>query len=684
MKPMDMPRVMYESIALKGGLDLVTPTLSLKPGVARDALNFECNVTGGYTRVAGYERFDGRTSPSTAVYTVLNVSMSAGVSIGDTINGQTSGRTGVLIATPTGQLVLTAVTGAFTDGENLRVGAAVVGVCNSTIGQTGTPSLSAAYSALAAGVYRAAISRPTGSGPVRGVVQYNSTVYAFRNNVGGTAVDIWRSSAGGWVAVPLYKTVSFTVGGAVPPVDGETLTQGSVTATVKRVCKQSGAWSGTAAGAFVITTPSGGSGNFAAGAAALSGGATVTLSGVQAAITLAPNGHFEFVSGNFGGSVGETRIYGCDGINKAFEFDGDILAPITTGMPSDAPKHIVVFKNHLMMAFIASLQISGIGEPFAWTAILGAAEISAGERITNLLLLPGSQDGGALLVQTRNNTLILYGSSSLSWNLITYNNGVGAIDYTAANMAGVYSLDDRGVMGLNTTLAYGNFEQASLSANIRPFIVGNRQYGQACCANRERSQYRLFFSNGYGLYNTIINDKFMGSLPVYFPDPVFCVWEGEDGNGNEVTYYGSSDGYVHQLDVGTSFDGVAINSYITLNYNAVKGPRINKRFRKASAEITGSTYAPLTVNYSLGYGRTEIAPQASASYASNFSVGNWDSGLLWDNGLIWDGRTLIPNEIELMGTAENIAMTFANNTDYTGQFTINSLIIHYTPRRGMR
>jgi hypothetical protein len=37
-----------------------------------------------------------------------------------------------------------------------------------------------------------------------------------------------------------------------------------------------------------------------------------------------------------------------------------------------------------------------------------------------------------------------------------------------------------------------------------------------------------------------------------------------------------------------------------------------------------------------------------------------------------------------MGSAENIAMTFANNTDYTGQFTINSLIIHYTPRRGLR
>lgn len=684
MKPMDMPRVMYEMIALKGGLDLITPTLSLKPGVARDALNYECNVTGGYTRIAGYERFDGHASPSTAVYVILSVVMSASVSLGATVTGVTSGKTGVIIATSTGQLVLTAVSGAFTDGETLNVLGSPVATVTTTLGQTGTSSLAAVYSALAANSYRASISKPAGSGPVRGVMQIGSNVYAFRNNAGGTAVDVWKSSAAGWVAVPLYKTVSFTAGAVATPADGATLTQGAVTATVKRVCKQSGAWTGTASGTFVITTPSGGGGNFAAGAATLSGGATVTLSGMQTPIALAPNGHFEFVSGNFGGTAASTRIYGCDGVNKAFEFDGDVLAPITTGMPTDAPKHIAVFKNYLVLSFTASLQLSGIGDPFGWTAVLGAAEISAGETITNLLLLPGSQSGGALLVQTRNNTLILYGSSAANFSLVTYNNGVGALDYTAANMAGVYSLDDRGVMGLNATLAYGNFEQASLSANIRPFIVTNRQFGQACCANRERSQYRIFFSNGYALYNTIVNDKYLGTMPVYFPDPVFCAWEGEDGNGNEVTYFGSKDGYVHQLDVGTSFDGAAINSYVTLNYDAIRGPRILKRFRKASAEITGSGYAPIAVGYSLGYGSTEIAPQVTATYASEFSVGQWDSGLTWDSGFVWDGSSLLPKEVELTGTAENIAVTFSSNNDYTAPFTINSLIIHYTPRRGLR
>lgn len=682
---MQMPRgceSRYDLISLKGGLDLITPTLSLSPGVVRDGLNFECNVTGGYTRIGGYERFDGHTSPSSSTYSILSVTYTGAVSLGTTINGQSSGSTAVVIGTTADQIILTKVSGAFTDGENLRDGVTGIAVCNATIGYSGNQLQSATYSALAANYYRSLISPVPGSGPVRGVFFYNGVVYAFRNNVGGTGCDLYKSSTGGWVQVNYYKEVAFTGGGVATPEDGATLTQGGVTATVKRVAKQSGAWTGSAAGRLIISAPTGG--NFSAGAATLTGGVTVTLSGAQTAITMAPDGTFEFESANFGGTSGISRIYGADGKNRAFEFDGDVLAPITTGMPVDTPKHIAVFKNYLFLSFDASAQFSGIGEPFGWTPILGAGEFSAGERITNFMLQPGSQNGGALLVQTRNNTFILYGSSASTFNLVSYNVGIGALDYTAQNLAGTYSMDDRGVMALNATLAYGNFDQASLSASIRPFIVSNRPYTQAACVNREKSQYRVFFSNGYGLYNTIVNDKYIGVLPVYFPDPVYCIWEGEDGSGNEITFFGSNAGYVHQLDVGTSFDGQPINSYITLNYNAIKGPRILKRFRKASVELTGSTYCRLTASYSLGYGSSNIAPQASASYASNFAIGTWDSGLNWDSGLVWDGLTLAPSEIELQGTAENIAMTFSNNSDYTGPFTINSLIIHYTPRRGIR
>lgn len=674
--------VRYDLVPLKGGLDLITPTLSLKPGVARDALNYECAVTGGYTRIVGYERYDGRLAPSAAVYSILNVAYSGTLSLGATVNGQTSGATGVAIATTADTLVLTAVTGSFSPGENLRVGATVFGVLSALAGTSGNAQTNAIYIALAANYYRGWIGAVPGAGPVRGVAYFNGTVYAWRNNSANTAMAIYKSSAAGWVAVTLYNEISFTAGGASIPAEGTTLTQGGVTATVKRVVLASGSWAAnTAAGRLIITNPSGGA--FTAGAATI-GAINLTLSGASTPITLAPNGRVELVNSNFGSAVASPRMYGADGVNRGFEFDGDVYVPISTGMTDDTPDHVAVFKNHLFYAFGASVQFSGLGFPYQWTLVLGAGEIAAGENVSNFIVLAGTEQGGALLVQTRNNELILYGSSSLDFQLVNYNNGVGAIAYTAQNMASVYSLDDRGIMALNATLAYGNFDQASLTPNLRPLLEVQRPFASASVVNREKSQYRVFFSTGYGIYATIVNGKFLGALPVLFPNPVNVTWEGEDGTGNELTFFGSDNGYVYMLDAGTSFDGAAINAYITLNYNVMQGPRILKRYRKASVEVQGAGYAAITVSYSLGYGSDQYAPQAVASYASSFSSVSWDSGINWDSGIVWDGRTLQPSEIELQGTAENIAMTFSSNADYMASYTLNSLLIHYSPRRGVR
>ena len=45
MAGMNLPQVRYELIRLQGGLDQVTPTLSLSSGVARRAANFEASIT---------------------------------------------------------------------------------------------------------------------------------------------------------------------------------------------------------------------------------------------------------------------------------------------------------------------------------------------------------------------------------------------------------------------------------------------------------------------------------------------------------------------------------------------------------------------------------------------------------------------------------------------------------------
>lgn len=672
-----------------GGLDQTTPSLSLQPGALRAVVNFECSQSGGYSRIEGYERFDGRSSPSRATYTIVQVASFTNVpSVGQTLTQATSGATGKIIAvnnvSGSYYCAVTQVTGAFDATHNVLVGATPIGTAITTT-VTISSLLNAQYLAAAADVYRALIGAVPGSGSILGIVAMVFSgvdyVYAFRANAGATAVDVYKSSGSGWTNVPFYKIVSFTLGNTATPVEGETLTQGGVTATVKRVMTQSGAWTGTAAGQFVITTPGGG--NFAAGAATLSGGATVTLSGIQTSISLLPGGKFVFDKGNFSGQLVTRKIYGADGVNKAFEFDGDVLAPITTGLTTDNPKFIAVHKSMLFVSKDSSLLHSAIGTPFKWLTVDGGGEIATGDEVTGLATITGNQTTATLGVSLRSNTAFLYGTDPTTFNFVVFNTGIGAIPYSFQNLSDSYMLDDLGVVTLRTSLNFGNFDPSTLTQNILPFITAARGKLTYTSVSKVKNQYRLFFNDGSGLWLTIVNQRYLGATVVQFPNSVTCVDQNDTSTSGMVSYFGSTNGYVYQLDMGTSFDGSNIDAYITLAWDAIRSPRILKRFRAASIEIQSNYYASISFGYQLGYGTTLIGQPTPVSYATNFSAAPvWDA-FTWDN-FIWDGQTLIPTDVDMNGTAENVQVTLSSSTNYIAAYTINSVIYHYTPRRGMR
>jgi hypothetical protein len=680
-----------QGISYPGGLDQTTPILRLNPGSLRDVVNFECLQSGGYGRIAGYERFDGRPSPSAAIYTLVQVSSFTNVpTVSQTITQAASGATGVIAAVNNVSgayyVILTKVTGTFDSTHALTVGATPIGTA---ITQTATltSKQQAQYIAAAADIYRADIGAVPGSGHILGVVGMTFSgvdyVFAFRNNVGGTAAALYKSTSSGWVNVPFYKTVSFTGGGTATPADGATLTQGGVTATVKRVVWRTGAWTGSAAGAFVIATPSGGS--FAAGAATLTGGATVTLSGAETQITMLPGGRFEFDKANFTGTSTTSRIYGCDGVNPAFEFDGDVLVPILTGASNDKPRHINAHKNLLFVSIDSSILYSVAGYPFRWSSVDGAGEIATGDNVTGLLTMPGAQTTAALAVFQRSNTSILYGTDPTTFNYVTYNTGIGGFDYTQQNMFDAFTFDNMGVVTLQTSLNYGNFSSATLTKNILPFIQSERTKITCSCLNRDRSQYRVFFSDGFGLWLTVVNSQYMGASVVYFPNPVFVADEADLASGDHVTYFGSNDssGYVYRMDTGTSFDGSNIDAHATLAWDAQKSHRIIKQYRALSVEVQGNGYAEFQVGYSLGYGSTDISQPVPVTYTSNFSgAPTWDS-FTWDN-FVWDGQTLFPTEADMTGDAENVQVTIQSTGNYIAAYQLNSITYHYTQRRSMR
>lgn len=701
-----------------GGLDLLTPNLSLHPGACRDIQNFEVSQNGGYGRIGGYERFDGRAAPSDASFTIVQVASFVNVpSVGDRVEQASSGATGTVAAvndTPgTYYMIVTETTGTFDTsgvvtsindeysvteaGGPLVVTEAtspfVVPLASTTIG-TAIPATvqitamqNAQYLAAASDIYRAAIEPVPGSGSVLGVVHmiFNNQdeVYAFRNNEAGNAVNIYKASTAGWVLVPLFNVVSFTAAGTAEPEDGDTLIQGPAMATIKRVMISSGTIAGaTAAGTFVVTTPNLG---FSAGPATTSSGTTLTLSGAQAPIVIQPDGNYEFAKFNFSGQLITRRIYGCDQVNAAFEFDGETYAPIVSGLVPDVPSHIACHKNHLFLSDGSSVIHSGPGTPFRFSAVDNGGEIAAGDQVNAMLTLPGDQTTAALGVWMTTTTGILYGTDLETFNFVLYNAGTGSNERSVQNLFDTVAFPDQGIVLLKATLAYGNFNSTTLTKNIQPFINDHRTKIACSSVNRSKGQYRVFFTDGTGLYLTFANSTYLGAAPVQFLNAVKCIDDDTTTSGEEVSYFGSSDdgGYVYQLDSGPSFDGGILYAYFVGAFDYIKSPRFLKRYYCASIEMAGEAYAAISFNYALSDNTTLIGQPSGVSYSSSFSPAIWDSGIHWD-AFFWDGETVSPTYADMTGSGYNVQPAVVATTNYIQPFNVSSVIYQYTVRRRLR
>ncbi len=671
-------------IQFAGGLDTDTPPLSLGTGFLRDGQNIEMAINGGYKTLTGYERYDGRPSPSDAAYAILEVTITGAYAVGDTVTGATSGATGVIAAVADDEtyFVLTKLSGTF-EAESLEISATPIATAAGaqTVDGASTVALHATYRNAAADIYRADIAAVPGSGAIRGVIQYNDVKYAFRDNAGATACALYKSTSGGWSLVSLGRELAFTSGGTTEIVEGDTITGATsgATAVLTRVVLESGSWAaGDAAGRFIFASQTG---TFQA--ENINVGASpnlATIAGNSSAITLLPGGRYEFDVDNFTGLATTRRIYGADGVNRGLEFDGTVCVPIRTGMASHAPKFVRVHKNQLFFSFDSSVQHSGIGTPYKFTLLSGAAELAQGDTVTGMVVLAGDATTGAMAIFTRNGTKVLYGSSSANWNLVDYEKGQGAWAYTTQRMGLTFMLDDRGLTTLETSTKFGNFRDAVVSDRVQSWLKQRRTRAIASCLARDVGQYRLFFSDGAALYVTKSAKGVVGMTPVLFPDAVTCVWSGEKNDGSEEIFFGSDDGFVYQMERGTSFDGDSLEWWMNLAFNPSKNPRMNKQYKHATFEVSGDGYAEFDFTYELGYASSEIAQKAAASTVTvDLAAVLWDT-FTWD-AFVWDGRTLLPAESDVHGLAENVSLILRGNSDSFQPLTFSGSLLQYINRR---
>lgn len=773
-----MQPVKTEYFALQGGLDLVSPALALAPGKLIDSVNYEPDINGGYRRMYGIERYDGRTQPSAGSYWNMAVALTGSVAVGNTVTGASSGATAVVLqVNGTTELIVTKLTGTFVS-ETITVAAANKGTVSSVgMNAATTPILHATYKGLAADNYRADIAKVPGSGAVRGVWYYAGNLYAFRDNVGASACVMHKATTSGWTPVtmgreiqfsqqsstitvtiaapgvvtwaghglPANQPIVFSTTGALPTgitagttyyvlapgantftfaatsggsaittsgtqsgthtcvatpgqvADGDVVTGATsgATATVRRALLRTGTWNTSPIGSLVFLTVTG---TFSSGEALLVGGvAKLRSTTADTAITLSPGGRYEFINYNFSGTLATYRMYGCDGVNFAFEFDGTYYVPIRTGISTDTPTYLTAWKNMLVMAFRSSVQVSGIGQPFSWTALTGAAELALGANCTGLLPQLGDSTKGALVIgaggtgDAGNKTFILYGNSTADFNMVTNSPDSGPQPFTMQNIGFAYFLDTKGMVQINSTRNFGNFEMSTLTRMIQPIIDAKRGLATASCIVRGTNQYRLFFSDGTGIImymqsaqsadtegSSLQADK-VGAL-MYFDYGstayMNTVVSTVDSTGIERIFASGSDGYVYELDKGTSLDGANIQSHLMLAFNSSKSPRTRKHYRRTVLQATCKNTAQVNIGYELNYGSTE-----SDSGYRNFQtlLGN---GGFWDiftfDLFNWDAAAVAEYTIDTPGNGRNIGMLIYGDTNIDEPYTVHSSITHYT------
>lgn len=520
---------------------------------------------------------------------------------------------------------------------------------------------------------RSRIMRVPGSGPVRGVWMFHGEEYAFRDNEAGTACVMHRATADGWAAVAFGRELAFSGGSAEWP-EGATLVGGTsgALATVRRVTLESGDWTtDDAAGRLIVTAISG---EFVLGEAVTGGGGLAMADGPSVAISLPPGGRYDFRNHNFYGAANMRRMYGVNGVGRGFEFDGTVMVPIATGMEDDRPLWIDVHSGHLFFGYRGgSVQHSSLGNPYQWQILTGAGEIGIGEEPTGLL---GSVSG-TLSVFGRNKVAVLFGDDAENWVLRTLTDSSGAVAWTAQMLGTPIYHDAIGLRALETSDRFGDFAVGTLTQMVEPLFqqkARDRVTPVASIRVRPKDQYRLYWSDGTGIY-VYIGRGAPEIMPFKLGFVPTCTAAGKDDDGEERLFAGDADGWVYELDAGTSADGEPIEAFVRFPFNHVGSPAQRKRWSKAVLELDASPDTNIGLISEFGYADPDQPPGQEQAFNVQGGGGFWNE-LRWDE-FYWSSPVEGRAEADLDGLGRNLSIVVASNAAHEKPHILTGMILYF-------
>ena len=537
-----------------------------------------------------------------------------------------------------------------------------------------------------------------GKGEVLGVWRYRNRTIAFRKDDDGN-LAMHESSEQSWRKVEPGWKVGFDAGGTEPDIASrETLADAAssptASAEVLSIHVESGTWSGgDAKGSMIVKFF--GDGRFSDNDSLYGTGATAyaTVDGEpeQVGLSALGDGPVSCCTFNFYGSSDRERMYfATDDPRYVFEYGGgNDLRRIDTGVPrslTNRPVAICGHKDHLFVAYLKGSAISSaIGNPRSFDGFGGASEIAVGDEITGMI--PGYL--GTLTLIARNRTMVVRGSSSADWNLISVSVEAGGFPHTAQLLDEPVTLDDRGVRTLAATERYGDFSVGTVSDRVRPVLDSKREAGALPAASvrvKAKSQYRVFFDDGEGLVMALVRrggQVWPEFSTLYYEIELDGVRQAavmgpacsaEDSDGRERVFFAvKGSGHVYEMDKGDSFDGLPIQAYAQLPYTDLGYPGRVKRFRRVVLEVDSprETKFKASANFADG----ELATGKAQEFKARGPNAIWDR-YQW-NGFEWDTSPVRTASARVPGRGRNMSLLLFSSSNGIPPHTLTGVTLHF-------
>lgn len=669
---------------LDGGLDLDSSAMSVKAGRMLLCQNFE-QVFGkqGYRKIDGYERADGRPEPHKATYYVQYFKQGVtAITVGETVTGSVaSGKvlaievtSGAWGGTAAGKMILGSMGLSFVDNENISGGKAKAdGV--SILGSIAETSHKT-YLSLARESLRSAIQKPAGEGGILGVTVYKGDIYCVRNVVGGATATMWKSSPAGWVSVKtgLYPSGKWNFDVANFTGSSKTLTlfgcdglnlpfkyDGTYTSFAPIFATQATSTTSNAVGTGSKTfSVAESSRQWVVGTSLIVWSAANAGNRMIGTVTAYTH---PSVTINVTSSTGSGTL--TDWVIGASDF-------------SDKPYLLRAHKDHMFLAFASGqLQHSNLGDPSTYTTTAGL--FGLGDEITGLASLKGDILG----IMCRSKIQLLSGSSSADWQMSLHTDTAGAkLNTTQGNVGNAIFVDERGITTLQSTLNFGNFEPSIVSREVSTWLRAYIDKIQASTVIKSKYQYRLYFNDGTVLTGAVtsanpqITPSDMSFSTQKYLHTVTCVSQGDTGDAIDAMFFGTSDGWVMREDVGTSFDGEAIDSVMRLQFNHFKSPSVKKRFRRLVIEMESPDAVTIQFRQQFDYS-DGMYPTSSTQTASATGIGGTFDLATWDT-FYWSKPINSEAVAHIDGTGNNMGLLLWHSSAMDEPFALQGLLIHYS------